>query len=358
MKTTRYSLPSLTPSVLQGIVLGLLASGIIACHALAVDDGTLPPQLTDKAGAPPPPATSSGDKSTANVPEGLSVSAGVEAKAAADSDVLAHIGDIDVKVGDVKIALQQLPPVKAYEIEQNPVAFRHLVESVALRQLLLKEAIAKHWDQQPEVASQIERVKSTTIANSYLLELTKLPDDYPGEDELRKTYEETKQSLSIPHRFQLSQIFIAQPADADAAKIASAQAKLQALLKKLHEPAADFAEIARSDSEDKASAAKGGEMGWLDDTKLPSLIRLRVIHLAKSAISEPIRINDGWHIVKVLDNADVSPVPYDQIKGILADQLRAQRVQNDIENYLATRLKQNPVSIDDQELLRVQNITK
>jgi parvulin-like peptidyl-prolyl isomerase len=358
MKTTHYSLPSLTPSALQGIALGLLASGLIACQAFAVDDGTLPPQLSSKSGTLPPVPTSSGSISTANVPEGLSVSAGVEAKAAADSDVLAHIGNIDVKVGDVKIALQQLPPVKAYEIEQNPVAFRHLVESVALRQLLLNEAIAKHWDQKPDVASQVEHVKSTTITNSYLLELTKLPADYPGEDELKKIYEKAKQSLAIPHRFQLSQIFIAQPADADAAIAASAQVKLQAVLKKLQEPAADFAGIARSDSEDKASAAKGGEMGWLDDVKLPSLIRVRVIHLAKGAISEPIRINDGWHIVKVLDNADVSPVPYDQIKGILAGQLRAQRVQSDIENYLATRLKQNPVSIDDQELLRVQNITK
>jgi len=89
-----------------------------------VDDGTLPPQLTDKAGAPPPPATSSGDKSTANVSGGTFGSAGVEAKAAADSDVLAHIGDIDVKVGDVKIALQQLfLRSRRMRSNQNPVAF-------------------------------------------------------------------------------------------------------------------------------------------------------------------------------------------------------------------------------------------
>jgi len=175
---------------------------------------------------------------------------------------------------------------------------------------------------------------------------------------LRKTYEETKQSLSIPHRFQLSQIFIAQPADADAAKIASAQAKLQALLKKLHEPAADFAEIARSDSEDKASAAKGGEMGWLDDTKLPSLIRLRVIHLAKSAISEPIRINDGWHIVKCWTMRMCRRCRTTRSRESLPTNCAHKGSKKRYRKLSRHPPEANPVSIDDQELLRVQNITK
>jgi parvulin-like peptidyl-prolyl isomerase len=292
------------------------------------------------------------------VSAGISVSAGNSGEIATDTDVIARIGDVDVTIEEVKTTLKQLDPIKEYEIEQNPVQFQHLVESVALRQRLLKEALSKHWDQQEAVASEIEREKSNTITNSYLLQLTKLADDYPSDKELHERYEATKQSLAVPHQFQIAQIFIAIPESADKLTADEAQKKLEAVVKRLQEPDSDFAQVARSESEDKASAAKGGDMGWMADTKIPGLIRVHAIHLPKNGISDPIRINDGWHIVKLLDSKDVSPVPFDQVKGILVQQLRTQRVQKSIHDYLANLLTQHPVSIDEEVFSKFLNAKK
>jgi len=322
------------PAVPQKILGSLLVSTLLfCCKTMAAEQVT--------ATGPAVPA------------KGISASAGIENTAVTDADVLAHIGDVEVSISDVKATLRQLDPVKEYEIEQNPVLFQQIIESVALRKLLLKEALSKHWDKQPKVDSEIERLKATTITNSYLLELTKLPDDYPSEDELRKSYEASKQALTIPHNFQLAQIFIPLKLSADKEVTDEAEAKLETVLRKLKEPNADFGNIARSESADKASATKGGEMGWVEDSKIPPLIRVRVIHLPKNGIADPVRIDDGWHIVKVLDSKDVSPVAYEKVKTTLAQQLRAQKLQGDIQTYLATLLKQNPVSIDQDVFSKI-----
>ena len=62
---------------------------------------------------------------------------------------------------------------------------------------------------------------------------------------------------------------------------------------------ADFAELARIHSED-ATAAKGGELGWIaaGDT-VPEFERV-MNSLAENAVSEPVQTPFGWHLVQVL----------------------------------------------------------
>jgi peptidyl-prolyl cis-trans isomerase SurA len=63
----------------------------------------------------------------------------------------------------------------------------------------------------------------------------------------------------------------------------------------------DFAEIARANSDDATSAAKGGDLGWVGPGELVPLFEREMDSLELMQISEPFQTQYGWHIVQVLE---------------------------------------------------------
>lgn len=68
---------------------------------------------------------------------------------------------------------------------------------------------------------------------------------------------------------------------------------------------ADFAELARANSDDVGSASNGGELGWFDPASMLPEFADEVTRLSPGERSEPFRTNAGWHIVEVLDRREV-----------------------------------------------------
>jgi peptidylprolyl isomerase len=101
----------------------------------------------------------------------------------------------------------------------------------------------------------------------------------------------------MPRQFQLAQIFIAAPKDADKATEEKAKKSLDEILAKLKAPGADFAAIARAANESR----DGGDLGWVGENQIRPEIKALVIGLAKNSVSEAVRLDDGWHVLKLLD---------------------------------------------------------
>ncbi len=90
--------------------------------------------------------------------------------------------------------------------------------------------------------------------------------------------------------------------------VAESEAKDRAVkLKERLDNNADFAELARLQSED-ASAARGGELGWLSPGDTVPEFEKAMNALRPGQISEPVRSPFGWHLIQVLErrNQDVS----------------------------------------------------
>ncbi|WP_456417945.1 peptidylprolyl isomerase [Thiolapillus sp.] len=66
----------------------------------------------------------------------------------------------------------------------------------------------------------------------------------------------------------------------------------------------DFAALARAHSDDKASAIKGGDLGWVSPGNLVPKFEEVMDALPEGGLSEPFRTQFGWHIVQVLDRRD------------------------------------------------------
>jgi peptidyl-prolyl cis-trans isomerase SurA len=62
-----------------------------------------------------------------------------------------------------------------------------------------------------------------------------------------------------------------------------------------------FESLARSHSDDKASAIKGGDLGWTSPGDMVPKFELQMNELEPSEVSHPFRTQFGWHIVQVLE---------------------------------------------------------
>jgi len=63
----------------------------------------------------------------------------------------------------------------------------------------------------------------------------------------------------------------------------------------------DFAVLAKAESDDPGSAAKGGELGWVNPGEMVPEFEKAMNELEPNEISEPVRTQFGWHVLQVLE---------------------------------------------------------
>jgi hypothetical protein len=123
----------------------------------------------------------------------------------------------------------------------------------------------------------------------------------------------------MPRQFQLAQIFVALPKDADKTVDDKAKKAVDDIRHKLKTPGADFAAIA-IENDSKTS----GDLGWLPESQIRPEIRAQVMQLGKGAISEPIRLDDGWHILKLIDTKAAYTRTLAEVRDQLVQQMRSE----------------------------------
>jgi peptidyl-prolyl cis-trans isomerase SurA len=97
----------------------------------------------------------------------------------------------------------------------------------------------------------------------------------------------------------LQHILIATPEGASPEDIQAAKEKARSVYEELQQ-GADFAEMAMRAS-DSRQALEGGDLGWIESSRIPTLFTQLVDELEPGAISEPVRNASGYHIVKLLE---------------------------------------------------------
>ena len=78
---------------------------------------------------------------------------------------------------------------------------------------------------------------------------------------------------------------------------AAAKAEIDTLRARI-EGGADFAEVATAESDDKASAARGGDLGWFTQDQYGAEFGAQVAGLQDGQVSQPFKSQAGWHIVQ------------------------------------------------------------
>lgn len=98
----------------------------------------------------------------------------------------------------------------------------------------------------------------------------------------------------------------------------------------------DFAEVAKKFSEDRVSAEKGGDLGWLIDGAVDPEFSKQLAALKAGDVSEPFLTPFGFHIVKMVEGPQLVKRPVESVEGDIRYQLRNESKVSETDRLLDT----------------------
>jgi peptidyl-prolyl cis-trans isomerase D len=150
----------------------------------------------------------------------------------------------------------------------------------------------------------------------------------PTEADLQRMYSQNQEAFRTPERVKARHILLktqGKPASEEAA----IKAKGESLLKQI-KGGADFAKLAKENSEDPGSAANGGDLGeWITHGQMVPEFDKAIFALKPGETSDLVKTVYGYHIVQTLARQDAGLRSFADVKGELEAQWKKQRV-NDI----------------------------
>ncbi|MBI1890635.1 MAG: SurA N-terminal domain-containing protein [Burkholderiales bacterium] len=145
------------------------------------------------------------------------------------------------------------------------------------------------------------------------------------DDDIAKYYEANKKRFSVEEQRRASHILISAKKDAPAAEKASAKAKAEQLLVQVRKSPADFAKLAKANSQDPGSAEKGGDLGFFGKGMMVKPFEEATFALKPGEISDVVQSDFGFHIIQLNEIKAGSTKPLDEVKGEILAELKKQQ---------------------------------
>lgn len=252
----------------------------------------------------------------------------------------------------------------------------------------MREAITDTAFMAPVERTQLMQVAGQQREVSYaLLDVAHYADTVTiADDALKQKYEDTKSQYMAPERIKLAYVELSQDTltaaaapDQDVLKVlydaekasrfttaeqrkishilinfgpdkSASKKKAEAIEAKL-KGGADFAALAKTDSDDTGSKAKGGDLGWLKRGDMPSSFEKAEWSLGVGETSDPVETEFGWHLIHVDEVKPASAKPFTdpEVQHELTDLYQNREKQKHFEE-VSDKLEQlafeNPTSLE------------
>lgn len=147
------------------------------------------------------------------------------------------------------------------------------------------------------------------------------------EAELKSYYEQNAARLSGAEERRASHILISAPKEAAAAERQKAKQKAEELLKAVRANPATFAEVAKKNSQDPGSAAKGGDLNFFARGAMVKSFDDAVFAMKKGAISDVVESDFGFHIIQLTDIKSPQQRPFEELRASIESDLKGQQAQ-------------------------------
>jgi len=226
---------------------------------------------------------------------------------AQDKDpVVAKVNGIEIHQGDLAIAeaeAGQLPPMSP-EAKQD-----YLVQISADLILVAKAAEAKKFGDSASFKRKMEFTRKKLLMEGLLQSVGK---DALTEAAMQKVYDEAIKQVGEEKEVHARHILFRAPAgDEKAGK--DAEDKIKAVIVRLKK-GEDFVKLASELTEDPSGKANGGDLGYFSKEQMVPEFSDTAFKLEKGQISEPVKTQFGWHVLKVEDKRAKAPPKFEEVK--------------------------------------------
>jgi peptidyl-prolyl cis-trans isomerase C len=253
------------------------------------------------------------------------------------TEVIATYAGKKLTGAEVLTEIDRLPgPSRAYLTA--PDRKRQFVENLILNDLLFTEAQKAGYDKDPDIQKQVDDTRKRLVVQRLMREYQKPPTI--SDDEAKKYYDDNP-GLYSGTQIHASHILV----------------KDEQTAKKLHDQlAADpskFADVAKEQSIDKTSGAKGGDLGTFAQGRMVPEFEAAAFALQPGQLSDVVKTQYGYHIILVTERKEGERKSFDQVKEQIKTTLRNKQLQDAMQAKFDGLKKAANVKIDEEALAKI-----
>lgn len=142
------------------------------------------------------------------------------------------------------------------------------------------------------------------------------------DDQVLAYYKEHLDKVQLPEKRNVRHILIMAAKDADAKVDAAAKAKIEGLVDQISK-GADFADLAKKNSEDPGSATRGGELGFFQRGDMVPEFEQAAFALKNVGDLSPIvRTSYGYHVLQLVAVEPAKTPAFEQVRDIMTSELK------------------------------------
>lgn len=225
---------------------------------------------------------------------------------------LAEVGRLKITLGDFQDAYK--PPMIPEDSASVLAGKQELLDRMVEQKLMVAEAVSRGLDQDPKLAQDLEELKKNILLQElYREEIIK--KSQPTDSEVKKFYQRLGKEAKASH--------ILVKTEPEAKEVAAA---LKA--------GSDFAQLAGEKSVDRASALRGGELGWFGWGRMVDEFQQAAFSLKPGQVSKPVKSAFGYHIIRLDSLRDVPLQPFEEMKDRIRQQIAYTKPREQANRYV------------------------
>jgi peptidyl-prolyl cis-trans isomerase C len=226
----------------------------------------------------------------------LALLSGLPARADDANPVLAKVNGSEIHQSDMAIAEEELGP----SLEKMDPATKkdNLLAFLIDMKIVAKAAEDEKVEDSDEFKKRLAFARNRLLMDSLLAKEGKAATTDAA---MKKVYDDASQQITSEQEVHARHILVPTEDEAKA---------IEDELKK----GADFAELAKKKSKDPG-ASDGGDLGFFTKEQMVPEFSAVAFSLEPGKISDPVKSQFGWHIIKVEEKRNRKPPDFDQVKG-------------------------------------------
>lgn len=211
--------------------------------------------------------------------------------------------------------------------------------------------------------AEMEEIVDRFLADKYLRELNRInpPPPTPSSQEIQKYWDDHKAEYTPPERARASIIVLRFPPQATDEQRKAVQARAQVVRAQALERAAipgTFLTLAKEQSEDAPSRARGGDIGWLPkgakDYRLDSHLVEAIFAIENLGDIGPlVETLDGVVVVRLTERTKAEPKPLSEVEGGIRQTLLAERQKALSDQRMKQLAERFPATVNRDALAKI-----
>jgi peptidyl-prolyl cis-trans isomerase C len=258
--------------------------------------------------------------------------------------VIITVGDVKITAAEFDRLIDSLQP--QYRTAARGAGRKQFADNLAQMLTLSQEAQRRKLNESSDYKSKAMLQNANLLASLMVEQVTK--DIHITDADLHQYYDSHKAEFDTVHarhiliRFQGSGAAI-RPGQKDLTD-AEALAKAQDLRQKI-QGGMDFGELAKVESDDTGSGAKGGDLGSFKHGQMVPSFEEAAFKLKPGELSEPVKSQFGYHLIQVQSHDTKS---FEDARAELESRMKPEQTQKAIAQAIADLGKSNPPVFDPE----------